>query len=454
MKLTLSTSAVVYTVQHIMRVAAPKLSYTLMNCEQECGAVQIQAGTKTIQFAMMSTEQVSELLAGRLPAVETLSFDGQVTLPIFVSEGRPFAKICGDKLVVLADILTVSFFLLSRKEEQVISNRDKYNRFLYEFSLGKKYGWTDVPIIDEWAMLLRQQMMKFFSEDELGVNIPTLRPTHDLDEMRRFPNASKAMRSILGGDLMLRKNVHLAWQSMREYIKSRKHPELDPCILGAEKLLTASEESGFCSEFYFMGLQDGEDDFRYDANSLPSVSYFAALVKEKGMVCGFHSSRLTIEDKSRFREEKQRVSSVVGEEVTCGRQHYLCFDAMKTPRIWADSGMKEDSTLGYADREGFRCGTCFPYPLYDLEDDRPLLTIEHPLTAMEVAMDGRGMPNEEMLSSLKKLFLRSKAVGGEFVILWHNDNTVRDWKPRFDAVYRPFLKWAGEQLHKERNDDK
>jgi len=79
--------------------------------------------------------------------------------------------------------------------------------------------------------------------------------------------------------------------------------------------------------------------------------------------------------------------------------------------------------------------------------------VEHPLAAMEVAMHGRGLSDEEMLDSLKRLFCRSFAVGGDFVLLWHNDNTVRDWCARFEKVYLPFLGWAAGQLQKEQKDD-
>jgi len=34
-------------------------------------------------------------------------------------------------------------------------------------------------------------------------------------------------------------------------------------------------------------------------------------------------------------------------------------------RAWADAGMDYDSTLSYADRPGFRCGTCSEYPAFD-----------------------------------------------------------------------------------------
>ena len=114
--------------------------------------------------------------------------------------------------------------------------------------------------------------------------------------------------------------------------------------------------------------------------------------------------------------------------------------------VWADNGVQEDSTLGFADREGFRCGTCFPFAVYDIVHDRPTDTLERPLIFMDVAARGRGLSNAEMLDSLNGLFERCLSVGGDMVVLWHNSNTVRDWTSCFQEVYTPFLRRATTQL--------
>ena len=46
-------------------------------------------------------------------------------------------------------------------------------------------------------------------------------------------------------------------------------------MLGAESVLEVSQRYGLCSEFYFMGLTAGEEDFRYDVTA-PAVEAEAA----------------------------------------------------------------------------------------------------------------------------------------------------------------------------------
>lgn len=353
------------------------------------------------------------------------SFDEAVSVPVLLEQGRPFASWEGDCLTVHADVLTLSFLLLSRAEELLLPQRDQYGRFRWEYSLAKKYSFIDLPVVDEWAMLLRQFLLERLDEETLGTHGLSLRPTHDMDTARRFPGLFAAARTILGGDLLRLRSPGTALTSLKQYAACRTHPEQDPELLGAEALLELSRKHGLTSEFYFMGPEKGEEDFFYDV-SAPAVRAFAERAKATGMICGFHPSRLTPADASCFRAEWERVSRALDIPVDCGRQHFLCFDAARTPRIWAETGMRYDSTLGYPDHEGFRCGTCHAYPLYDLEADCPLPVLERPLIAMDGTLrDYRGLSRSEALESLQRLFERSYAVGGDFVVLWHNGSVYR-----------------------------
>ena len=48
-----------------------------------------------------------------------------------------------------------------------------------------------------------------------------------------------------------------------------------------------------------------------------------------------------------------------------------------------DAGMAYDTTLNYADRSGFRCGTCFEYPAFNTVNQQPMQIRVRPLIAME-----------------------------------------------------------------------
>ena len=447
---SLSHHAIAYTVAHLMRVAAPTLAYDL---EVEGGRAPSAAVVRTdkvcLRFSVLPPERWTALLDGTLPVSRIPSFDEAISVPVLLEEGRLPFQWEERTLFIHADLITLSFLLLSRGEELLISRRDEYGRFRYAWSLSRTYRLMDFPVVDEWAMLVRRELSKAYTLQELGQKQPTLTPTHDMDTARRFPSLYAAARTILGGDLLRYRSPRMAMDSLGLYLKSRKRPELDPELLGAEVLLQTSLQYGLRSEFYFMGPEPGTPDHTYDVNS-PAVKAFAQKAAAAGMVCGFHSSRDTLGSLARFQAEQRRVAEALGSLPTCGRQHFLCFEAGKTSLIWEESGMRYDSTLGYADREGFRCGTCHDYPLYDLEGDRPLTVRERPLLVMDATLrEYRRLTKEAALSSMKTLFDRCRAVGGDFVVLWHNGTVMRNWAGWYQQVYLSFIPWAAAQLREE-----
>jgi len=96
--------------------------------------------------------------------------------------------------------------------------------------------------------------------------------------------------------------------------------------------------------------------------------------------------------------------------------------------LWNDAGLEYDSTLGFAERPGFRCGACYAYPVYDLIDRKPLNLIERPLIVMDAGvMDERYM-GLGAGSAARDIMKKHKAVcrtfGGDFTLLWHNARLI------------------------------
>lgn len=113
--------------------------------------------------------------------------------------------------------------------------------------------------------------------------------------------------------------------------------------------------------------------------------------------------------------------------------HYLRWAQPTTLRALNAVGMRYDSTLGFADRPGFRCGTCFEYQAIDPVTHEALQIRIRPLIAMEVTvLDApylaKGATGEAMdtFKSIKENCFR---VGGEFNLLWHNSKFL-------DAAHR------------------
>jgi len=104
------------------------------------------------------------------------------------------------------------------------------------------------------------------------------------------------------------------------------------------------------------------------------------------------------------------------------RQHYLRFDPLHTWRIHEATGIEHDSTLGFADRVGFRAGTARAFDVFDLVQRRSLRVRERPLLAMDVSLfEGMGLGIEAGMTEVKEVVGRARPHGGEAVLLFHNN---------------------------------
>jgi hypothetical protein len=383
---------------------------------------------------------MEQLIKGLLRLGEYPSYDNKLDIPIIYSGSREnITQTSEDVLSINADILTITFFLSSRYEETFYANKDKYGRFEYTDSLAFKYNFIDIPIIDEYAMLLRQWIERFVPDLKILKRKSRIIPTHDIDNILRFSSFFKNIKTIIGGDIIARKNPLIAFKSVKQCFAASKSRVNDPLILSILKLIEISWSNGLKSVFYFKGLQKGQRDCSYDV-FIPEVKYCMDAILNSGMIVGMHGGLDTNNNISRFREQKENLEKVLGEPITANRQHYLMFDVNSSVQIWQDSGILSDSTIGYSNREGFRCGTCHPFFLYDLKYDRKSTILEIPLIVMEATLfDHRKLNIKAAIQKIKTLYERCVAVEGDMVILWHNENVYRDYEVKFKEVYCDFL---------------
>jgi hypothetical protein len=152
-------------------------------------------------------------------------------------------------------------------------------------------------------------------------------------------------------------------------------------------------------------------------------------IHDRGHEIGLHPSYGTFLKPELLKQEAGRLKHVCAEEgidqaTWGGRMHYLRWEQPTTLYAWANAGMSYDSTLGYAERPGFRCGTCHEYPAFDPLAKRGLPIRIRPLIIMECSVIadrylalGIGQQAKTKFLQLKKRCLN---VGGSYTVLWHN----------------------------------
>lgn len=345
-----------------------------------------------------------------------------------------------DRVELGIDIFGGVFTMLTRLEEVVSNERDAHGRFPATAALAVRSGFSQRPLVDEYVEVLWWTLRRLWPGLERSARTFSMRPTHDVDWP--FYSRGKPFETLrqASSDVFVHRNRSLAVDRLRALATvARSGRAADPCNT-FDFLMRTSEAHGLRSAFYFMG---GATDPARDAN-YPFDDWLRRLIREidgRGHELGLHPSYRTYLDPEAMRRELETLRAVVEAEsveqdVVGGRQHYLRWECPATWRIWAELGLAYDSTLGYAELCGFRCGTCHTFPVFDLEQRRPLELRERPLIAMEAALlTYQRKALAAAVDELRELKAVCRRFEGTFTFLWHNNRlTTPEERAAYAAV--------------------
>jgi len=176
------------------------------------------------------------------------------------------------------------------------------------------------------------------------------------------------------------------------------------------------------------------------------IRQLAQDIKKDNNFIGIHPSYNSYSDSTQFQKEKRKLENILNLVIEYGRQHYLNFTIPGTWQNWEDENMIFDSTLGYADRPGFRCGTCYEFNVFNILTREKLSLKEKPLIAMECSLFEERYLNLSYNDSYKMLISLMDTVkkyNGEFVLLWHNDRLVNE---RQKELYNNILNYSNTTI--------
>ncbi len=340
---------------------------------------------------------------------------GKIKYPIVSIFGTPKFNRVGETFILETDIIASTFFMLTRWEEAVNPNRDAHQRFSSKDALVYKNEFLDQPVVNQYVEIVWALLQKIeITQQRKKWNFKIV-PTHDVDIPYMFSSTFSGLKSI-ARHLVTPNTIKDGMQYLQSFISGN-----DPYDTH-EIFLEGAEQLGVEAHFFFMSGSRNKFDPR-DQLIYPRVNDLFKQIKNRGHSIGFHPSYEAYKELSIFQEEKKRLEEFVGQEVTTGRQHYLRFEVPTTWNLWEDSNMKWESTLGYADELGFRCGVCYPFPVFDIFQRKQLNLYEKPLLFMEVTLGlYLKLPLEEAKEKVKALLQEVKKYDGEFVFLWHNSS--------------------------------
>jgi hypothetical protein len=350
----------------------------------------------------------------------------------------PGADPGADRLEV--DVFGSAFFMLTRYEEVVISDRDRYGRFPASSSVAGRAGLLRSPIVDSYVELLWSALERAWPglprrSRRFGVLI-----THDVDDpLATLGRSPPRVVRQLAADLLLRRDLGLAGRRVRaEAAAQRGDHRLDPYNT-FDFLMDVSEHNDNRSAFYFLANRSPNPlDGTYVLEH-PWVRSLIGHIHRRGHEIGLHASFHSYRDPARTREEFDRLRAVaeaqgVSQEQWGGRQHYLRWDNPVTWSNWSGAGLDYDITLAYHDAVGFRTGTCHPYRVFDLLERGPLELEERPFQVMDGTLFSyMSLAPDAARAAVLELASECRRFGGSLGLLWHNSELPTDRQKRWYA---------------------
>lgn len=362
------------------------------------------------------------------------AISGELAAPGVTSLNSPLFEITADGARVHFDIFGLVYWILSRSEEVGRNDLDKHERFPASASHAHKHGYLQRPVVDEWLHIFGQLASKVWPSTCLPAHTYRFRISHDVDapsmygfEGWRDVGRMVASQIIKRGDF----RAMITGPSSKLTGRHRLYKE-DP-FNTFDWLMSTSENWGLRNCFYFVA---GATDTRYDPSyeiENPAIVALMSEIHRRGHEIGLHPSYNTFQDPEEMKRELTRLRTTLERQgikiPRYGvRMHYLRWSQPKTLRVLEAAGFAYDSTLGYADQAGFRCGTCFEYQAFDPTTDaamdlrlRPLIAMETTVQSEEYMGIGDNLLEVELFATLAR---SCRAVGGSFSLLWHNSSLV------------------------------
>lgn len=341
----------------------------------------------------------------------------------------PLVEVSERDACVHYDILGLTYWMLTRLEEVGRTDLDKHQRFPATSSHAYRYGYLERPIVDEWLIILGQVMQRVWPSLELKKHEFSIKLSHDVDSPSLYAfKPWSTVGKMMAGHLLKRKNIKafLTAPYVKLATRTQLHPA-DPCNT-FDWLMDVSEVNNLQSAFYFICGGNHPNDADYQLEH-PVIRHLMCSIHTRGHEIGLHPSYETFHQPELIKQEAGRLKRICNEEgiqqqTWGGRMHYLRWQQPITMKAWADANINYDSTLGYADRPGFRCGTCFEYITFDAEGDKQLPLRIRPLIAMDCTVMAQrylGLGSTKAAyDKFDTLKSNCRKVNGVFSLLWHN----------------------------------
>jgi peptidoglycan/xylan/chitin deacetylase (PgdA/CDA1 family) len=379
-------------------------------------------------------------------------------LPVLYLGGErqePFIIRKGDLIETNIDLIASSFFLLTRYEEIVNNDPtllDEHERFPATASIAYKENFLHRPLVNEYFELLWNcikeinpalEKKPLWDSKDFALCL-----THDVDVVQKYKPISEAL--TIGGLLLKQHSLKKATARFVDNILVTLQKKNDPFDT-FDMILNLERRYGATSTFFFMAESDYSGGYCLDN---PKVKNAINKISASGAEIGLHAGYYSYNNLEVTSRQKANLTKTLKHGNFGCRQHFLRWKTPDTWRIQEKCGLSYDTTLCFADHEGFRAGICHPFQPFDISENRILNLWEIPLTIMDGSLfNYRKLSPTEGLSTVESYMNTVKKHQGILVLLWHNSFFDPDIYLGWTHIYEKILASAVNSKGLIRNAD-
>ena len=323
---------------------------------------------------------------------------------------------------------------MSRYEEYlpIEENFDEKGNFLSEKSLAYKECFLEKPLIDIWALKLEDKLSALFKDY-----------TRSVEKKFRFlpiiaVNTPYKYRtySVLGNVLRMGKKIlHGDWSELKKQIRVLLRIEQDP-YCNIEKLIEIHNRNSLRPLF---ALKVSNKQW------YKKTIYFAYSTYKK-LLCRNYQIALCVSDLastsvSQLKSEQRSLSKVFKSRIVISMSCKYEFNVSRYYPNLSNCKVKEDFSMAYSDRIGFRASTCTPFRVYDLNKEEYYRLDVHSVSLTDWSAKRMGLSKDDFIKSMINMANAVKMVNGEFVMANHNGSFVdssmlKGWSSMYEYIIR------------------
>lgn len=354
---------------------------------------------------------------------ESADSAGERGVPIIYLGGNhpmPFVDAASSHIRTNVDIIASSFFMLARYEEYVNADRDVHDRFPATASYAYNERFLHRPVVNEYLELLFTWLRRIAPSTRRRPRTFKLLLSHDVDKIHKYNRWQSKFRQLVFPQKQassVSSFALLAMEKLAVHCKARE----DPGLQRIKQMLKLEEGLGIRA-FWFLRQGYKGQDAKLMSSDKRRRKQLGGMFDSSFADIGLHPSYDASYQVDVFRKELQLIRPLCNSDLWT-RSHCLRFRVPQTWRILESEGVCCDTTLGYADRVGFRAGTCYEYHPYDVMSSRAFDITEYPLIVMDVTLREakyEGLTPEAALAKTLHLADQCRNYNGNFTFLWHN----------------------------------